>query len=104
MPRTKKGTGYYNTETSEAAADDIDKGRGEVLRGRVLGLLKKTMRPMASDAIAVELDEDLYSIRPRLTELRDAGLVEDSGKRGVTRRGKACILWQAKQRQGSLDL
>ncbi len=37
--------------------------------------------------------EDEMNVRPRLSELRAKKLVRDSGLRGLTHNGKACIVW-----------
>jgi len=40
------------------------------------------------------MDEWLYSVKPRLTELARFGLVEDSGRRKVNKRNRQEIIWQ----------
>lgn len=98
MPKTESGVGFRNTDTSEAAAKDIEP-KATTLRGMVLTFLRNMKRPVDTESIAKALRRPYASIQPRLSELREAGLVEDSGERGQTQWGKKCIMWQIKQRE-----
>lgn len=96
MPYTAQGTGFRPTDTSLDAALSIEP-RAPNLRAEVLGWLEQQIRPASTEDIAAALDRPYGSIQPRLSELRDLGLVEDSGSRGLTKYGKTCILWRAKR-------
>lgn len=78
MPYTEQGSvGYRNTDTSRDAASEI-RPKAATIRARVMALLRS---PTAA--------------RPRLSELRNAGSVKDSGDRHVSRFGKKIIAWVA---------
>lgn len=93
MGRTHKGTGFQNTQTSMAAAL-LTEGRSPTLRDRVWDYLSNCARPQTAEDVADALRAPECSIKPRLTELKDRGRIEDSGQRGKTRWGKACIMWR----------
>ena len=94
MPYTaEQGTGYRAVDTSYEAAKAVE-GKAPSLREQVLGVLKAERLPMTADAIAAKIGKPYISIRPRLTELKDAGQVVDSGNRGKGSFGKNCILWR----------
>ena len=93
MPYTPKGTGFRHTDTSTGAAVQVE-NRASTLRMAVLSVLKGASGPLSPDEVADILREDKLSIRPRFTELKDAGKIRDSGLRGKTDLGKSCILWE----------
>ncbi|MCZ2501098.1 hypothetical protein GN316_31420 [Xylophilus sp. Kf1] len=49
---------------------------------------------MTADEIAARLRMDRLSIRPRISELKSAGRVVDSGQRGKTQAGKNAVRWR----------
>jgi hypothetical protein len=93
MPHTPQGVGYRLTDTSQAAGARIE-GKAGALRAAVLQALRNAAQPMTADEVAVILREDKLSIRPRFTELRNAGKILDSGERGRTDSGSTCIKWR----------
>lgn len=85
---------YALVETSRQAAKTVKKGgRSNALRAKVLQMLIK--RPMTADEIAVEIGEDFANIRPRVTELKDSGLIEKTGERRASRMGNPMHVWRA---------
>jgi predicted ArsR family transcriptional regulator len=100
MPYTNHGTGFQRTDTSAAAAIEAEKTAPN-LRDRVMSVLHDSADPISADEIAARLGKPYGSIRPRLTELRNSGKVEDSGQRGKTQWGKSCILWRAADSKSS---
>ncbi len=95
MGYTETGIGYQLTDTSKAAANSNYKGK-LTIRDRVHQLLEKTSEALSTEDIAGLLNVPYGSVQPRLSELQNDGKVEDSGERGKTRWGKACIKWRAK--------
>jgi hypothetical protein len=93
MPYTPNRTGYRRTDTSAQAAIEVEP-KSKRLRDAVLSTLRGAGAPMSPDHVAVLLREDKLSIRPRFTELKEAGKIRDSGHRGQTDLGKSCILWE----------
>lgn len=97
MGRTHKGTGFQNTQTSMAAAL-LTEGRAPNLRERVYAAVANHPRPVSSEDVARSLGEPDCSVKPRLTELKDRGRIEDSGTRGETVYGRPCIKWRVRRR------
>lgn len=95
MGYTETGIGYQSKDTSKAAANSNYKGK-LTIRDRVYQLLQKTSQALSTEDIAALLNVPYGSVQPRLSELQNEDKVEDSGERGKTRWGKACIKWRAK--------
>ena len=71
--------GYKEHTTSKDAANKIEaSGRADVLRQRVLFALR---RPMTPKQVAIALEEEITSVRPRITELKQRKLIEETGER-----------------------
>lgn len=86
---------HRQTDTSVAAAVAIAPKVPE-LRARVLAELLQRGRRGATDhelCAALGLIKD--TVAPRRTELRDDGLVVDSGRRRRTPSGRSAIVWVA---------
>ena len=87
--------GYKGTsDTARAAAAGIA-GKVGTLRDRVLHEL--CVREGTPEQIAARMREPVMNIRPRLSELRAKGLVEDTGKRGTAMGGRLAIVWRVKR-------
>mgnify|MGYP003635471992 FL=1 len=93
MGYTEEGIGYQRRDTSLAAAED-NAGKKVTLREQVYALLTKTPVPLSTEEIADHLERPYVSVQPRLSELSNDSRVRDSGRRGKTQWGKACILWE----------
>jgi hypothetical protein len=93
MGYTEEGIGYQRRDTSLAAAED-SAGKKVTLREQVYTLLTKSPTPLSTEEIAQHLERPYVSVQPRLSELSNDRRVRDSGKRGKTQWGKACILWE----------
>ena len=85
--------GWKKTDTSKQAAKEIAP-KAENLRNIVFRMIKAN--PMSADEVAATLNIDITTIRPRVSELRNMGKIEDSGVRSRTRSGKRCIVWRVK--------
>lgn len=71
--------GHKTTGTSQEAANTIEKtGRAEILRTRCLYALR---RAQTAKEVAELLGEEITSIRPRISELKERNLVEETGER-----------------------
>lgn len=82
--------GFKRTDTSRQAAEDM-KPNAATLRSKVLRALGNC--PLTADECAAVLRQPVLSIRPRLSELRELGRIEDSGKRRRNASGKNAIVW-----------
>jgi hypothetical protein len=90
--------GYKGTDTSFDAAESMKVNAG-TLRKYVIEELKVSPAGLTADECADRLRESILSIRPRFSELRNFGLIQDSGKRGLNRSGKHAIVWILKTEQ-----
>lgn len=79
--------------TSQDAADAMV-GRSNVLRWRVLGILE--IAAHTADEVAAIMGESILAIRPRVSELRRMGLIEDTGFRRANASGHTAIVWSAR--------
>ena len=95
MGYTHQGIGYQSTDTSKFAAKSNTELKISI-RDQVLKLLTEADVAMSAEAVSEALDRPQVSVQPRLTELKNAGLIEDSGNRRQTKWGKPSIMWQIK--------
>lgn len=82
-----------HTDTSRQAAERVaSKLKG--LRGVVYQAVKKAGPDGAmAEEIAERFDIWIYTVRPRLTELKQYGLIADCGRRRPNRRGNQEIVY-----------
>jgi DNA-binding transcriptional ArsR family regulator len=81
-----------------AGAGDTERGAAEAIRPFTAPLRRKALialgnADLTDHELAQALDEYHYSVAPRRVELRDAGLVEDSGERRPGPRGRLVTVW-----------
>jgi predicted transcriptional regulator len=81
--------GWKRTDTSREAAETTN---AATLRAKVLRVLANG--PLTADECAAAMRCPILSIRPRLSELRELGKVEDSGERRFNSSGKRAIVWR----------
>ena len=79
-------------DTEVAAAHQVAKR----VAGRRLQTLQAlfTLQGGSGEQIALAAELSLFSIRPRLTELQEMELIEDTGKRKKNAYGNNEIVWQ----------
>jgi predicted ArsR family transcriptional regulator len=82
--------GFKRTDTSREAAERID---AKTLRAKVLATIN-LHGPLTADEAAARLNMSILSIRPRCTELRELGKLEDSGERRLNASGRKAIVWR----------
>lgn len=88
-PRTP---GWTEETTSREAAEEME-GRAETVRANVLEALK--LRPMTADEVARALNESVLTVRPRVTELFQAGRIGRTGERRKNRSGRDAHVFRA---------
>lgn len=93
MDKARSLAHQAHSATSRAAAVAIAPIAG-TYQARVLDLLT-VCGPMTDEQMQGALDMNPSTQRPRRIELTRAGLVRDSGQRGVTIAGRTCVLWEA---------
>lgn len=86
--------GFKSPGPSQEAAEAM-KPTAASLRAACHGVLKST-HGLTADEVAGVLDESILSIRPRITELKEMGIVEDSGVRRLNASGKRATVWRVK--------
>lgn len=82
------------TDTSMAAADSVADRAGS-LRDDVLMAIRQR-GGLTADEAADAIERDILTIRPRVSELRAMGAIEDSGERRSNSSGRAAIVWRAR--------
>ncbi len=87
--------GFKVTGTSEDAAKAIEPRAGS-LRARALGVLRQIMpEGMTPDQIAKKMGCTVLAVRPRITELAHANLIEKTGERRLNTSGVNADVWRA---------
>ena len=86
--------GYQKTDTSKQAAEDIEKSSAKTLRQQVEIILKEQPNGLSTEQISQQLNKEYVSIQPRTSELRNTGIIFDSGLRILNRFRKRVIVWQ----------
>lgn len=88
--------------TSRAAGESM-RHRMAALRAQIYCLIQGAgERGLTADELEVLTGLSHQTCSPRPGELRDLGVIEDSGMRRPTRSGRAAIVWRAKALQTSL--
>jgi hypothetical protein len=87
--------GFKEGDTSREAAEAMAVRAGTLRRLAYDWICKHPHH--TADEVAEALDESPLAIRPRISELRIAGLIINDG-RGLNRSGKAAHLWVAASR------
>ena len=82
-------------------AKDTERLAAEFIAPKVTGLRLKALQSLASaqpgltgSQVADKMDAWLYSVKPRLTELQNMGLAQDSGARAKNTRGRQEVVWE----------
>ncbi|MCD6056499.1 MAG: hypothetical protein K0Q89_29 [Thermomicrobiales bacterium] len=96
-PATATRTISLPLATSEAAAQYMSKSAHRVV-GRVFAQILLAYQQgsigLTTDAIEQRLSRSHQSVSPRVTDLRDQGWIEDSGKTRATRYGQQATVWK----------
>lgn len=84
--------GWKEQQTSKDAAVAMKPKAGTL---RKMCLDQITRGACTPDECATIIGVDILSIRPRFSELKRSGLIEDTGSRRKNRGGKKAIVWGA---------
>lgn len=87
--------GHRGVDTSVLAAEAIAPKLGRLQRMAQTAILLAGRHGMTADELAAHLNMDRYSIQPRTSELKQRGLIIDSGSRRPNATGKMAIVWIA---------
>ena len=85
---------HRNAPDTEVEAAVLVAPRVTGLRKQALEALSRQTQGATGEELSQIMNEWLYSVKPRLTELARFGLVEDSGRRKVNKRNRQEIIWQ----------
>lgn len=80
------------TNTRHEAAESVP---AETLRAHCLTILQ-TYGPLTADEIACRMQQSILAVRPRVTELKADGLVEDTGLRRRNASGRRAMVVRVK--------
>ena len=86
--------GAQTTDTSRAAASRIEPKAFDLRRGVLTALSR--FGPSTADEVADYMGESILSIRPRFSELRKRGQIQDTTKRRENKSGRRAIVWDKK--------
>lgn len=87
--------GHRNVETSIAAANALAVRLGRLQRMAQAAIHEAGEQGLTADELAAQLRMDRWSIQPRTSELKQKGLIHDSGQRRANSTGKLAIVWVA---------
>jgi len=93
--RVKKHTHRQDPETAWQAALAA-KDTAPDHAAQVLACLRRKGQATATELDAAMPDLDLYEIRRRLSDLKDAGRIEPTGKHGLTTKGRRELEYAAR--------
>jgi predicted ArsR family transcriptional regulator len=91
-PQYPEGAGFKVEGTSREAAETVD---AATVRTQVVQWLQRYGQ-MSADKCAWLMDMSVLSIRPRFSELKALGVIEDSGSRAKNASGKSAVIWRLK--------
>ena len=90
--------GSKTSGTSKEAGEAIA-GHAKTVRNRVLAMLMRNHPNIFSaDEIAAALNENILTVRPRVSELHRSGLIEPTAERRKNASGMFATCWRAKVR------
>lgn len=92
--------GYKDQQTSKEAAHKYA-GKSKMLCDEIEAILKSGA--MSAYDLARLFNEPITSIRPRLTQLKNQGKIEDSGERHLTEGGCREKVWRLVQTKFQYD-
>lgn len=87
--------------TSQSAADNMAE-HAPTLRDRILFLIGFE-GPATTDEMAARLDVSVLSVRPRFSELRIMGKIEQTGERRINASGMTANVWRIKPEQPKIQ-
>jgi predicted ArsR family transcriptional regulator len=87
-------TSALTSAHSQASPGARTSARTEHLRALVLAVLAATPCRLTADEIAAKLDASVLAVRPRVSELFHAGLIEKTGERRPNASGLNAHVWK----------
>jgi hypothetical protein len=87
--------GYRRTPTSREAAQKIAPHAKTLQRLALAEFIAAHPKGLTADQVAKLLGESVLCVRPRCSELRAAGLIEQTPERRVNESGMTAAVWRA---------
>lgn len=87
--------GHRGVDTSIAAARSVEMSTGRLQRIALRAIRAAGARGLTTNELAARVRICRDSIQPRTSELRELGLIRDSGGRRPNANGKNAIVWVA---------
>lgn len=87
--------GHRGVDTSIEAARSIDIAVGHMQRIALRAIKAAGSRGLTTNELVAAVNIHRDSIQPRTTELKELGLIRDSGGRRENANGKRAIVWVA---------
>lgn len=87
--------GHRRVDTSIAAADALAFALGQLQREVFQTIAQAGMIGLTTDELSFRLGRDRWSVQPRTSELRQKGLIRDSGLRRLNPSRRRAIVWVA---------
>jgi len=94
-PRYPDVPGHRGVDTSIDAARSIEISASRLQRIALRAIRAAGARGLTTNELAARVRIDRDSIQPRTSELRECGLIRDSGGRRLNANGKRAIVWIA---------
>ena len=94
--------GYKTTGPSAEAAKAVALN-GPTLRNKTLECIQNSQHGLTADECAERMNRSPFSIRPRVTELKQSGRIFDTGERRKTSMGKTGTVWAVKKGQDNAE-
>ena len=95
MPYNNQRVGYQNNKQSQEAAQYNATGK-LTIREKVK-IAYETFGDMTVEELCEILQRDRVSVQPRITELKNAGVLEDSGATKMGKYGTNITVWRIAQ-------
>ena len=92
MPYNQNRIGYQKNKQSQEAASFNSKGK-VTIRDQVK-IAFQTFGNMTVEEVCELIQRDPISVKPRLTELKNAGVLEDSGTTKMGKWGTSITVWK----------
>lgn len=91
MPYNQSKIGYKQNRSSKQAADFNQEGK-LTIRYQVLELFKEHSE-LTNEQVSQLLNKPEISVQPRISELKNAGVICDSGKKAMGKWGTSITIW-----------
>ena len=100
MPYNQSKIGYKQNRSSKQAADFNQEGK-LTIRYQVLELFKEHGE-LTNEQVSQLLNKPEISVQPRISELKNAGVICDSGKKAMGKWGTSITIWSYDEKTKSI--